>query len=134
MFRCNCAMERFYEWASQQDESKGFSSVMCLNPVGVRGIRLTDLRSKDSLVCAAPEIVPTTSEVQAQKGHQAYLPCYNTAEPLAQTSWSFKGNKVENNSKVSHVGLRRPLLFRGRAIFTLELIGCKILDILNIGR
>ncbi|XP_063726812.1 leucine-rich repeat-containing G-protein coupled receptor 4-like isoform X2 [Symsagittifera roscoffensis] len=99
--RCNCAMERFYEWASQQDESKGFSSVMCLNPVGVRGIRLTDLRSKDSLVCAAPEIVPTTSEVQAQKGHQAYLPCYNTAEPLAQTSWSFKGNKVENNSKTS---------------------------------
>merc|ERR1712226_19329 len=97
--RCNCAMERFFEWVKTQDESKGFNTVTCSHPVGVRGIRLTDLRSTDSLICAAPEIVPTAKEVSAQKGHSAFLPCYNLAEPVAEINWFFKGQKVNHSAK-----------------------------------
>ncbi|XP_075253142.1 uncharacterized protein LOC142344942 [Convolutriloba macropyga] len=97
--RCNCAMERFYEWINTQDESKGFTTITCTHPVGVRGIRLSELRSKDSLICAAPEIVPTAREVTAQKGNNAFLPCYNTAEPIAETSWFFNAEKVVHSPK-----------------------------------
>ena len=94
-------MERFYEWINTQDESKGFTTITCTHPVGVRGIRLSELRSKDSLICAAPEIVPTAREVTAQKGNNAFLPCYNTAEPIAETSWFFNAEKVVHSPKVS---------------------------------
>ncbi len=94
-------MERFYDWAVVQEDSKGFTSVKCQHPVGMRDIFLTEVSSKSRLVCAAPKLVPhLPTDIYALEGEKVLIPCYNNAEPAASLTWYFQGQTIDQSDEV----------------------------------